>query len=99
MYNVKKVDLSAVQSRDVEILQPGKRFSELAILDMPAGAQFWLKLGQSNDLIPITRGVTFEPTEADENQSGVYFQNDAAQNGVLIYVTIAYGGQLNPVLI
>ena len=98
-YDVKKVDLTNVQSADQMLIPPGKRFSELAILDVPAGGQFWIKLGQSNPLIPITRGVTFEPSADDENNNGVYWQNDAAQAGTLVYITIAYGGQLNPVLI
>lgn len=98
-YEVRKIDLSALQASDVQIIPAGKKFSEIAILYMPAGSSFQLRLGQANPLIPIFAGTTFEPTEDDENNSGIYWQNDAAQAGTVVYITIAYGGQLRPILL
>lgn len=99
MYDVKTIALDAIKAEDQTIIEPGRRVSEFFVLDMPTGAKFSLRVGQSNPLITVTRPLTMEPQGDQESNSGIYWRNDTAQAGVSVQVVIVFGGdQLNPIL-
>lgn len=101
MYEVKKIDLSVVKSSDQTLVSASRRITEFFVLDMPAGAAFLLKVGNNADFIPITRPFTMEPTDEQESNNGLYWQNELAQAGVIITIVVVFGSagvQLNTVL-
>jgi hypothetical protein len=96
MYRVKVLDLSVATPNDgVQIVPQGQTLVELAVIYMPVGNQFQLKLGQDNtDYITVQREFSMEPRNARENASGVWFRNLIPQAGVTVELMLVFSDTL-----
>jgi hypothetical protein len=96
MYRVKTLDLSVATPNDgVAIVAPGQTISEIAVLYMPVGNQFQLKLGTDNtDFFTIQREFSMEPASIREKGSGIFFRNLVPQAGVTVELILVFGDAL-----
>lgn len=101
MHELKTIDLGVVVPQDApkELVGSRRRMSEIYMMDIDAGASYWLKVGEGNPLQPIKRPYSFEPESDDEANSGLFYTNPIAQAGVIVYVVVAFGtSKLAPVM-
>ncbi len=99
MYDVRRLDLNVVHTDPVQLVQPGKRIAEVFCLQMDAGTSFRIRFG-TGDFFTIPAAFSFEPTDEETNNSGLYWDNPTSQNSI-VEVVIVYqssGSGLNPML-
>lgn len=91
MYEVKTVDLSAAFDTQT-IAVPQRRIAEIICFDVPSGASFGLRVGNSVDFMTISKGFTMEPRGDDESNGGVVVRNLVAQPNTTVEIVLVYGG-------